>query len=179
MCRSNAFAQSGANLVEEGDPNSCDYWRYCAIDGFLCGGYDTRDAYGTRMRAVAASLDNAAQQSLAGHYARQQLELPKASMVEPSTHGEKLYQGTCAACHGPHGEGYALLKTPNLRILDAAYLERQLTHYAEGLRGSEAHADQHGSWMRGVALQIGGAAERKALIDYIGTLSAASQVSHH
>ena len=23
--------------AEEGDPNSCDYWRYCAIDGFLCG----------------------------------------------------------------------------------------------------------------------------------------------
>lgn len=22
---------------EEGDPNSCDYWRYCAVDGFLCG----------------------------------------------------------------------------------------------------------------------------------------------
>jgi methylamine dehydrogenase light chain len=35
--RSGAFAQSGAGLVEEGDPNSCDYWRYCAIDGFLCG----------------------------------------------------------------------------------------------------------------------------------------------
>ncbi len=23
--------------VESGDPSSCDYWRYCAIDGFLCG----------------------------------------------------------------------------------------------------------------------------------------------
>jgi len=22
---------------ETGDPNSCDYWRNCAIDGFLCG----------------------------------------------------------------------------------------------------------------------------------------------
>jgi methylamine dehydrogenase light chain len=22
---------------DDGDPNSCDYWRYCAIDGFLCG----------------------------------------------------------------------------------------------------------------------------------------------
>lgn len=22
---------------EEGDPTSCEYWRYCAIDGFLCG----------------------------------------------------------------------------------------------------------------------------------------------
>jgi len=23
-------------VAEIGDPNSCDYWRYCAIDGFLC-----------------------------------------------------------------------------------------------------------------------------------------------
>jgi len=22
--------------AESGDPSSCDYWRYCAIDGFLC-----------------------------------------------------------------------------------------------------------------------------------------------
>ncbi|MEZ5560970.1 MAG: methylamine dehydrogenase light chain [Pseudomonadales bacterium] len=22
---------------ETGDPNSCEYWRHCAIDGFLCG----------------------------------------------------------------------------------------------------------------------------------------------
>lgn len=22
--------------LEKGDPKSCDYWRYCAIDGFLC-----------------------------------------------------------------------------------------------------------------------------------------------
>ncbi len=25
------------SIPESGDPNSCDYWRYCAIDGFLCG----------------------------------------------------------------------------------------------------------------------------------------------
>ncbi len=29
---------SGSTAVpESGDPNSCDYWRYCGIDGFLCG----------------------------------------------------------------------------------------------------------------------------------------------
>ena len=22
--------------LESGDPTSCDYWRYCAVDGFLC-----------------------------------------------------------------------------------------------------------------------------------------------
>lgn len=26
-----------ADVAETGDPLSCDYWRYCAIDGFLCG----------------------------------------------------------------------------------------------------------------------------------------------
>lgn len=25
-----------AQPQEQGDPMSCDYWRYCAIDGFLC-----------------------------------------------------------------------------------------------------------------------------------------------
>lgn len=24
-------------IPESGDSNSCDYWRYCAVDGFLCG----------------------------------------------------------------------------------------------------------------------------------------------
>ncbi|MND31181.1 Aralkylamine dehydrogenase light chain precursor [compost metagenome] len=35
--RGSAFAQSSAGLQESGDPNSCEYWRHCAIDGFLCG----------------------------------------------------------------------------------------------------------------------------------------------
>lgn len=26
-----------ADVADSGDPLSCDYWRYCAIDGFLCG----------------------------------------------------------------------------------------------------------------------------------------------
>ncbi len=45
MARANAAgAQAGAagpgaaaRVPETGDPLSCDYWRYCAIDGFLCG----------------------------------------------------------------------------------------------------------------------------------------------
>ena len=33
--RGGAFAQQAGS--DEGDPNSCDYWRHCAIDGYLCG----------------------------------------------------------------------------------------------------------------------------------------------
>ncbi len=32
-----AEQSGGQQPAEEGDPNSCDYWRFCAIDGFLCG----------------------------------------------------------------------------------------------------------------------------------------------
>jgi methylamine dehydrogenase light chain len=38
-----------------GDPSSCDYWRHCAIDGFLCsccGGSQTACPPGTEMAAV-------------------------------------------------------------------------------------------------------------------------------
>lgn len=29
-------ARGQATVKETGDPAACDYWRYCAIDGFLC-----------------------------------------------------------------------------------------------------------------------------------------------
>lgn len=32
-----ADKRGGPQPAEQGDPNSCDYWRYCAVDGFLCG----------------------------------------------------------------------------------------------------------------------------------------------
>lgn len=35
--RQGAFAQEAMSLPESGDPNDCNYWRHCAIDGYLCG----------------------------------------------------------------------------------------------------------------------------------------------
>jgi len=32
-----AFAEGGTpSAGDTGDPNSCDYWRHCSIDGFIC-----------------------------------------------------------------------------------------------------------------------------------------------
>ena len=50
-----ARAQGAERPLEEGDPGSCDYWRYCAIDGFLCsccGGSHNTCPPGTEMSPV-------------------------------------------------------------------------------------------------------------------------------
>jgi len=41
--------------ADPGDPTSCDYWRYCAVDGFLCaccGGTQSSCPPGTQMSPV-------------------------------------------------------------------------------------------------------------------------------
>lgn len=134
-------------------------------------GYDPQDSQGAQMRAVVAGLDEADFDRLAHYYAQLQTAKASASTSTDVAHGESLYLGSCAACHGPQAEGFAHLKTPSLRILDASYLDRQLTHYTDGTRGSDVHADQLGVWMRGIALQIRSAEDRKAIIDYLGSLS--------
>ncbi|TNE31024.1 MAG: methylamine dehydrogenase (amicyanin) light chain [Alphaproteobacteria bacterium] len=47
--------QSTGKLNDPGDPASCDYWRYCGIDGFLCtccGGTTTSCPPGTEMSPI-------------------------------------------------------------------------------------------------------------------------------
>ena len=47
--------QSTGNPMDPGDPASCDYWRYCGIDGFLCsccGGTASACPPGTEMSPI-------------------------------------------------------------------------------------------------------------------------------
>ncbi len=47
--------QSTGNPEDPGDPANCDYWRYCAIDGFLCsccGGSASSCPPGTEMSPI-------------------------------------------------------------------------------------------------------------------------------
>ena len=56
LWRSSAFAGAAGHTEEDpGDPKDCSYWRYCAIDGFLCsccGGTVTTCPPGTVMSPV-------------------------------------------------------------------------------------------------------------------------------
>lgn len=47
--------QTTGNPADPGDPTSCDYWRYCAIDGYLCsccGGSANACPPGTEMSPI-------------------------------------------------------------------------------------------------------------------------------
>lgn len=48
-------SQTTGNKMDPGDPSSCDYWRYCGIDGFLCaccGGTQNACPPGTEMSPI-------------------------------------------------------------------------------------------------------------------------------
>ncbi|TDB04675.1 methylamine dehydrogenase light chain [Halomonas marinisediminis] len=52
----NAHAAEKGEPGDPGDPTSCDYWRYCSIDGYLCsccGGSKTSCPPGTDISRVA------------------------------------------------------------------------------------------------------------------------------
>ncbi len=53
----------------------------------------------------------------------------------------------CGACHGPQGQGMQILNAPALAGLDAAYVDRQLRYYRDGVRGTHPD-DTVGATMR-------------------------------
>lgn len=57
---------------------------------------------------------------------------------------------SCASCHGKGAEGNPALNAPSLRNLDAVYIARQLTHFRDGIRGTNPQ-DTHGAVMVGMS----------------------------
>ncbi len=50
--------------------------------------------------------------------------------------GGGYYQARCGACHGRNGMGNLALKAPKLNHLSAQYLELQISHFRQGIRGT-------------------------------------------
>jgi cytochrome c553 len=75
-----------------------------------------------------------------------------ASHLQASEEAQAKYQ-PCVACHGASGEGNVALGAPALAGQGAAYLERQLSNFKSGIRGSDP-ADTLGAQMRGMAATL-------------------------
>jgi cytochrome c553 len=89
--------------------------------------------------------------------------------------GKALY-ATCSACHGAEGAGSVALNSPALAGQDASYLERQLRHFREGIRGADP-SDTLGMQMRGMVATLPDEVAMVNVVAYIGTLPPARGVA--
>ena len=78
--------------------------------------------------------------------------LPVTALAADVEAGKKLY-ATCAACHGPNGEGIAALNSPALAGQSESYMIRQLWDFKNGNRGA-ADGDTIGAQMRPMAMAL-------------------------
>jgi cytochrome c peroxidase len=89
--------------------------------------------------------------------------------------GAALYAG-CAACHGGQGQGDPKSGAPNVGGLEAAYVERQLRHFAEGRRGASAQ-DAYGARMRAAVQALAGPEQQHAVAAYVASLPASASTA--
>jgi cytochrome c553 len=107
------------------------------------------DVAGQQMAAIAKSLTAAEVENLAMFYSQQtataqagttdKIVSSSGNNADPNAaqldQGRRLYIGSCGACHGAKAEGNPALNAPALQLLDAGYLQLQIKHFRDGVRG--------------------------------------------
>ena len=91
-----------------------------------------------------------------------------ASATESRFSGRNLFR-SCESCHGPSGEGMAVMDAPRLAGLPAWYVSLQLERFQSGLRGKHPD-DSEGLRMRAMASQMMSKAEIDAVAAHIASL---------
>ena len=86
------------------------------------------------------------------------------------SHGEQLYLGTCAVCHGDQGMGKAELNSPRLMGMTDWYMLRQLQKFSDGRRGNHQD-DQYGALMVASAKTLVDQQAMEDVIAYINTFA--------
>lgn len=110
-------------------------------------GAQAGDAGGAMMAPLAKALADADAQAVAGYLSALPAPAVAASLQGDAAQGGKLYQAKCAACHGGKGEGNPAFSSPRLTHVGDQYLQRQVQHFRQGLRGYDGQ-DRYGKQMK-------------------------------
>jgi len=88
----------------------------------------------------------------------------------------KAQFATCVACHGPNGEGNPAMNAPGLAGQPDWYIERQLRHFQQGIRGAHEN-DIYGKQMAPMANLLADDQSLRNVTAYIETLDAGAHGS--
>ena len=126
------------------------------------------DVGGQQMAAMAKTLTEAQVEELSQFYSAQKPDNGAATANTNASQldqGRRLYIGSCGACHGAKAEGNPALNAPALQILDNSYLQLQLQHFRDGVRGT-SKTDKPGRQMALMSRQLSDA-DIQAVAAYI------------
>jgi cytochrome c oxidase subunit 2 len=111
------------------------------------------DIYGAQMRPMAMTLANeAAIDNVIAYIGTLTAPISPVTVTGDAVAGKQLYS-TCAACHGPKGEGNTQLNAPRLADQNDWYLVRELQNFKSGVRGSDPK-DLYGAQMKPMAAML-------------------------
>lgn len=127
------------------------------------------DTYGQQMRPFAQQLaDRSARADVAAYIQRFPDPLMAETVYGAPKRGAKLYR-TCAACHGPKGQGSQAHNAPRLAGMPDWYLVRQLENFQQGIRGGHPD-DMYGTQMGEMAKTLTDEQAVRDVVAHINTL---------
>ncbi|MBM3268248.1 MAG: c-type cytochrome [Candidatus Sericytochromatia bacterium] len=133
-------------------------------------GADERDTYGKMMAPMAMALPDATARKNVVAYIKTLPDSTAPATIEGDTRkGHQFYQANCAACHGGAGEGIKAMNAPRLAGQSDWYIERQLTNFHKGIRGTDPE-DSFGPQMVAMAGPLSDERQVKNLVAYIKSL---------
>jgi cytochrome c oxidase subunit II len=128
------------------------------------------DVYGAQMRPMAVQLkDDAAIANVVAYIGTLPSKPSPITVKGGDAAAGKTAYATCAACHGPNGEGMVQMNAPKLAGQEDWYLVRQLANFKKGVRGADPK-DTFGVQMRGMAGVLSSDKAVNDVVTYIGTL---------
>jgi len=129
-------------------------------------GAHEKDVFGMQMLAMAKQLDPQKDVPQLSAYI-QSLPVAKTKFDEPGNmaNGSRYFQGKCGACHGGTAQGNKSLNAPKLTGLSKTYLQRQMSNFSTGVRGTKTE-DKLGRQMAMMAKTTSGQ-ELNDIIYYI------------
>jgi len=116
-------------------------------------GQDSRDKLGQQMRAFASALSPEDRAQISDYLSRQTPIRAQHNRTGDLKNGSRYYQAKCGACHGGKAQGNKALQAPALTHLRADYIDRQMSAFKLGLRGTEK-ADKYGRQMAMMAKTV-------------------------
>lgn len=132
-------------------------------------GTHDKDVFGKMMAPMAATLgDDAAIDNVVAYLQTLPDNPAPATVKGNANNGQKIYV-TCAACHGPNGQGMNATNAPGLKGMSDWYLVTQLKNFKQGIRGAHPK-DMYGPQMASMAAFLGDDEAINDLVAYINTL---------